>query len=350
MDVKVVKVDDQGAIDMEDLRARAAEFSGHLAAIMVTYPSTAGVFDEGIDEICDIVHQHGGLVYLDGANLNAQVGLARPGDYGADVCHVNLHKTFAIPHGGGGPGMGPICANDKLAPYMPGHPVVEVGGEKAIGPVSAAPWGSASILIISWAYMALLGRDGVRHASEVAVLNANYMASRLEEHFPLLYRGAHGRVAHEFILDLRPMRHDSGITEEDVAKRLMDYGFHAPTMSWPVPGTIMVEPTESEPKTELDRFVDALISIRAEVQQVELGLADREDNVLRNAPHTASAVIDDQWAHPYSREQAAFPAPWTRRHKYWPTVGRVDNAYGDRNLVCACPPMEMYEKQEAGAD
>jgi glycine dehydrogenase len=342
MEVKIVQVDETGAIDMTDLHAKVEEFKDRLAAIMVTYPSTTGVFDQEIREVCDHVHQAGGLVYLDGANLNAQVGLARPGDYGADVCHINLHKTFAIPHGGGGPGMGPICVNDKLAPYLPGHPVVATGGEKAIGPVSAAPWGSASILIISWAYIALLGRDGVRHSSEVAVLSANYMAHRLSEHFDVLFQGHTGRVAHEFILDLRPFKKSVGITEEDVAKRLQDYGFHGPTMSWPVVGTIMIEPTESEPMTELDRFCDALISIRAEIQQVEMGLADPEDNPLKNAPHTAVVVTADEWDHSYSRRQAAWPAPWTRDYKFWPFVGRVDNAYGDRNLVCSCPPVEEY--------
>jgi glycine dehydrogenase len=346
MKVQVVKVDDHGAIDMDDLREKVERHGDALAAIMVTYPSTAGVFEERIGEVCDRVHEAGGLVYLDGANLNAQVGLARPGDYGADVCHVNLHKTFAIPHGGGGPGMGPICATADLAPYLPGHPLAPVGGEKAMGPVASAPWGSASILIISWAYMRLLGREGVRRASEVAVLNANYMAARLGEHFPVLYRGLNGRVAHEFILDLRPLRKSSGITEEDVAKRLMDYGFHAPTMSWPVPGTIMVEPTESESRREMDRFCDALVSIRAEIQQVEMGLAHGDDNPLKNAPHTAAVVTAEEWTHPYGREQAAFPAPWTREHKFWPTVGRVDNAYGDRNLVCACPPTESYREEE----
>ncbi|HSM03423.1 MAG TPA: aminomethyl-transferring glycine dehydrogenase [Longimicrobiales bacterium] len=345
MDVKIVKVDSDGSIDLDDLRAKADEYADRLAAVMVTYPSTAGVFDDEIREVCEIIHERGGLVYLDGANLNAQVGLARPGDYGADVCHINLHKTFAIPHGGGGPGMGPICVNETLAPYLPGHPVVDIGGDKAIGPVSAAPWGSASILLISWAYIALLGRDGVRRASEVAVLNANYMAKRLEGHFDVLFRGKNGRAAHEFILDLRPFRKSAGITEEDVAKRLQDYGFHGPTMSWPVVGTIMVEPTESEPKTELDRFCDALISIRAEIQQVELGIADRDDNPLKHAPHTAAVVTADEWDHAYTRQQAAWPAPWTRDHKFWPSVGRVDNAYGDRNLVCACPPVEDYAEE-----
>jgi len=349
MEVKVVKVDENGSIDLDDLEAKAAEFEDRLAAIMITYPSTAGVFEEKVTEVCDIVHRRGGLVYLDGANLNAQVGLARPGAYGADVCHLNLHKTFAIPHGGGGPGMGPICVNEKLAPFLPGHPLATVGGEKAIGPVAAAPWGSASILLISWAYIALLGRDGVRRASEVAVLGANYMAERLKDHFDVLFRGEHGRVAHEFILDLRPLRRATGITEEDVAKRLMDYGFHAPTMSWPVPGTVMVEPTESESKGELDRFCDALISIRAEIQQVEMGVADAEDNVLKHAPHTAAVVVSDRWERGYSRERAAFPAPWTREQKFWPSVGRVDNAYGDRNLVCSCPPIEAYEEEATAA-
>ena len=346
MRVVVIKVDQNGSIDMADLEAKAAEHAEKLGAIMVTYPSTHGVFEERIKDVCALVHRHGGMVYLDGANLNAQVGLCRPGDYGADVIHINLHKTFAIPHGGGGPGMGPICVSEALAPFLPGHPVVKVGGAKAIGPVSAAPWGSASILLISWAYIALLGRTGVRRATEVALLNANYMAKRLETHYDVLFRGQRGRVAHEFILDVRPLRKATGVTEEDVAKRLMDYGFHAPTMSWPVPGTIMVEPTESESKRELDRFCDAMISIRAEIQQVELGLLDREDNPLKHAPHTAAVVIADAWSRKYTREQAAFPAPWTREHKFWPTVGRVDNAYGDRNLVCSCPPMEAYEEPE----
>ncbi len=347
MKVVVVRVDDAGTMDMDDFRAKADQHADRLAAVMITYPSTHGVFEEEIRTACEIVHDRGGLVYLDGANLNAQVGLARPGDYGADVCHVNLHKTFAIPHGGGGPGMGPICVNDKLAPFLPGHPVVGVGGEKAIGPVSAAPWGSASILVISWAYMALLGPRGMRRSSEVAILNANYMAQRLEKHYDVLFRGRRGRVAHEFILDLRPFKRDSQVTEVDVVKRLQDYGFHGPTMSWPVVGTIMVEPTESESKSELDRFCDALISIHAEIEQIELGLSDADDNVLKNAPHTTEMVTADEWSHGYSRVQAAFPAPWTREHKFWPSVGRVDNAYGDRNLVCACPPLEEYEVEPA---
>jgi glycine dehydrogenase len=344
MKVVVVKCDADGNIDVDDLRAKADRHADRLSALMVTYPSTHGVFEERIREACDIVHERGGQVYLDGANLNAQVGLARPGDYGADVCHINLHKTFAIPHGGGGPGMGPICAAEHLAPFLPGHPLVNTGGEKAIGAVSAAPWGSASILLISWAYIALLGREGTRKATEVAILNANYMANRLEKHFPVLYKGARGRVAHEFILDLRPLKRATGITDEDVAKRLMDYGFHAPTMSFPVLGTIMVEPTESESREELDRFCDALVSIRAEIQQIELGLADRKDNALKNAPHTAAVVVSSEWDHAYSREQAAFPAPWTKEAKFWPSVGRVNNAFGDRNLVCVCPPVESYSE------
>ncbi|HAC06331.1 MAG TPA: glycine dehydrogenase (aminomethyl-transferring), partial [Gemmatimonadetes bacterium] len=347
MKVVVVKSTDAGTIDLVDLEAKASEHGDDLAVIMVTYPSTHGVFEEEIRDVCRIVHEHGGLVYLDGANLNAQVGLARPGDYGADVCHINLHKTFAIPHGGGGPGMGPICVNEKLEPYLPGHPMHRVGGEKAIGPVSAAPWGSASILVISWAYIAMLGPDGVRRASELAILGANYMAKRLEDHFDILYRGDNGLVAHEFIVDLRPLKRGTGISEEDVAKRLIDYGFHAPTVSFPVIGTLMIEPTESEPKEELDRFVDALVSIHAEIQQVEMGTADATDNVLKNAPHTAAMCTADEWFHAYSRSQAAYPTDWTRAFKFWPPVRRVDNAYGDRNLVCSCPPVEAYAEGEA---
>ncbi|MDA0327658.1 MAG: aminomethyl-transferring glycine dehydrogenase [Gemmatimonadetes bacterium] len=342
MKVVVIKSTEQGTIDLPDLQAKATEHAANLAAFMVTYPSTHGVFEEGIKDACRIVHDNGGLVYLDGANLNAQVGLARPGDYGADVCHINLHKTFAIPHGGGGPGMGPICVNEKLAPYLPGHGMHRVGGEKAIGPVSGAAWGSASILVISWAYIAMLGKKGARRASEVAILNANYMAKRLEKHFGILYRGEKGLVAHEFIVDLRPLKRVTGITETDVAKRLIDYGFHAPTVSFPVAGTLMIEPTESEPREELDRLCDALISIRAEIEQVELGIADAEDNALKHAPHTAAMVTADTWDHAYSRSQAAYPAAWTRVMKFWPVVRRVDNAYGDRNLVCACPPVEAY--------
>ena len=309
MKVVVVRCDSRGNVDVDDLAAKAGRYSDRLAAIMVTYPSTHGVFEREIRRICEIIHSHGGYVYLDGANLNAQVGLCRPGDYGADVIHINLHKTFAIPHGGGGPGMGPICATAELGPYLPGHPVVATGGEAAIGPVSAAPWGSASILLISWAYIALLGRDGVTEATRLAILNANYMVARLESHFDILFRrgGGSGRVAHEFILDLRPLKKITGVTEEDVAKRLMDYGFHAPTIAFPVPGTIMIEPTESESRAELDRFCDALIAIRAEIGQIERGLQDRQDNALKNAPHTARAVTADNWGRKYPRTQAAFP-------------------------------------------
>ena len=340
MRVVVVRCDERGNVDVEDLAAKAARHANRLAAVMVTYPSTHGVFEEEIRTICDIVHMHGGYVYLDGANLNAQVGLCRPGDYGADVIHINLHKTFAIPHGGGGPGMGPICASAELAPYMPGHPLVPVGGDSAIGPVAAAPWGSASILLISWAYIALLGRDGVTEATRTAILNANYMAMRLEDHFDILYwwGSGSGRVAHEFIVDLRPLKKATGITEEDVAKRLMDYGFHAPTMAFPVPGTIMIEPTESESRAELDRFCQALISIRAEIEQVELGLQDRLDNALKNAPHTARAVTADEWDHGYTRKQAAFPVPWLAEHKFWPHVGRVNNAWGTATSSVPVPP------------
>jgi glycine dehydrogenase len=348
MKVVVVKSSEDGTIDLVDLETKATEYAPELSAIMVTYPSTHGVFEEQIKDVCRIVHDNGGLVYLDGANLNAQVGLARPGDYGADVCHINLHKTFAIPHGGGGPGMGPICVNAKLAPYLPGHPIHRVGGEKAIGPVSSAAWGSASILTISWAYISMLGSRGVRHASELAILGANYMAKRIEPHFKVLYRGEHGLVAHEFIIDLRPLKRETGITEEDVAKRLIDYGFHAPTVSFPVIGTIMIEPTESEPKQELDRLVDALISIREEIREVEMGIADPVDNPLKNAPHTALMVTADDWGHAYSRSKAAYPAAWTRDFKFWPHVRRVDNAYGDRNLICACPPIDHYEDATAG--
>ena len=348
MRVVVVQCDDMGNVDLQDLEAKADEYAADLAAIMITYPSTHGVFESEIRRICDIVHDRGGRVYLDGANLNAQVGLCRPGDYGADVCHINLHKTFAIPHGGGGPGVGPICVTAELAPFLPGHPVVETGGSQAILPVSSAPWGSGGILVISWSYIALLGKVGVRHATETAILNANYMANRLQDHFEVLYRGENGRVAHEFILDLRPLKKTTGISDEDVAKRLMDYGFHAPTMSFPVAGTIMVEPTESESKVELDRLCDALVSIRAEIQEVESGEADPEDNVLKNAPHTAAMLTASEWEHAYSREKAAYPAPWTRDYKFWPPVRRVNNVHGDRNLVCACPPIEAYAEVSAG--
>jgi glycine dehydrogenase len=349
MKVVVVACDEHGNIDIADLRAKAEANAQNLAALMVTYPSTHGVFEEGIKEICASVHQHGGQVYMDGANMNAQVGLCRPGDIGADVCHLNLHKTFCIPHGGGGPGMGPIGVAAHLAPFLPGHPLTVVGGAKGIGPISAAPWGSASILTIPWVYIQLMGAVGLRRATEVAILNANYMAKRLGAHYPLLYSGKNGRVAHEFIIDLRPFEHSAGVLAEDVAKRLMDYGFHAPTMSFPVVGTLMIEPTESESKPELDRLCDALIAIRAEIERVESGSWPRENNPLKNAPHPCDVVVSDSWSRPYSREIAAFPAPWTRERKFWPYVGRVDNGYGDKNLVCTCPPVESYAEGAAGA-
>ncbi len=343
MKVVIVACDDMGNVDLADLRAKAEQHSESLAALMVTYPSTHGVFEEDIQEICEVVHQHGGQVYLDGANLNAQVGLCRPGDYGADVCHLNLHKTFCIPHGGGGPGMGPIGVAAHLAPHLPDHPVVPVGGESSMGPVAAAPWGSASILPISWVYIALMGGEGLTRASQVAILNANYMARQLEKAYEILYRGARGRVAHEFILDLRPFKKTAGVEAEDVAKRLMDFGFHAPTMSWPVAGTLMVEPTESESKAELDRFCHAMLLIREEIYAIETGTMDRVDNPLKNAPHTVGEVTAPEWSHPYSRQQAAFPGPWVKENKFWPHVGRIDNAFGDRHLVCTCPPIEEYE-------
>jgi glycine dehydrogenase len=340
MAVVPVACDAHGNVDLTDLEAKAADHRDRLAAMMITYPSTHGVFEEGVRRMCQIVHTHGGQVYMDGANLNAQVGLCRPADIGADVCHLNLHKTFCIPHGGGGPGVGPIGVARHLVAYLPGHPVVRLGGPQSIGPVSAAPYGSADILVISWAYIALMGGDGLTKATKVAILNANYMAKRLEKHYVVLYAGRQGAVAHEFILDLRPLKEQSGIDAMDVAKRLMDYGFHAPTVSFPVPGTLMVEPTESESKIELDRFCDALIAIRGEIQDVIDGRQPRSGNLLKQAPHTAQAVTSSEWARPYARELAAFPAPWVRDHKFWPSVGRIDEAYGDRNLFCTCPPMD----------
>ena len=337
-----VACDDDGNIDVEDLKARCVEHQDKLGALMITYPSTHGVFEETVREVCSTVHEHGGLVYMDGANMNAQVGLCRPGDMGADVCHLNLHKTFCIPHGGGGPGMGPIGVNEKLAPFLPGHPLVDVGGSQAIGAISAAPWGSPAILPISYVYIALMGSAGLKKATQVAILNANYMAERLSGHYDILYTGRNGRSAHEFVLDARPFKASAGVTVDDIAKRLMDYGFHAPTMSWPVPGTLMVEPTESESKAELDRFCDAMIRIRDEIRAIEEGRSDAEDNPLKGAPHTAQHICSDDWSHPYSRDEAAYPAPWLRDSKFWPSVGRVDNAYGDRNLVCTCPSVEEF--------
>jgi glycine dehydrogenase len=338
--VVAVACDSQGNIDLADLRAKAEQHAGQLACLMVTYPSTHGVFEESIKEVCEIIHKFGGQVYMDGANLNAQVGLCSPGDIGADVCHINLHKTFCIPHGGGGPGMGPICVAKHLAPFLPKHPVVKISEEQKLGPVSAAPYGSASILPISWMYIKMMGGDGLRKATQVAILNANYIARRLESYFPVLYKGKNGMVAHECILDLRQFK---SVTVEDVAKRLMDYGFHAPTISFPVAGTMMIEPTESESKEELDRFCDALTSIHMEIKAVESGRVDKVNNVIKNAPHTAEAVISDKWDRPYPREQAAFPASWLRQNKFWPPVGRIDNVYGDRNLVCSCIGMDAYK-------
>ncbi|MDW8330649.1 MAG: aminomethyl-transferring glycine dehydrogenase [Cyclobacteriaceae bacterium] len=345
MKVVIVKSDENGKIDVADLRTKADEHKNDLACLMVTYPSTHGVFEEAITEICDIIHQAGGLVYMDGANMNAQVGLTSPANIGADVCHLNLHKTFCIPHGGGGPGMGPICVNDKLKPFLPGHPVVKTGGDKAITAVSAAPFGSASILTISYAYIAMMGAEGLTNATRVAILNANYIKARLEGHYKILYAGTNGRCAHEMIVDCRDFK-KAGIEVEDIAKRLMDYGFHAPTVSFPVAGTLMIEPTESETKEELDRFCDALIEIRNEIREVEEGKADKENNVLKNAPHTAEVVTADSWNRPYSRQKAAYPLPYLRESKFWPVVSRIDNAYGDRNLVCSCLPVEAYQGKE----
>jgi glycine dehydrogenase len=345
MDVVVVKSDEEGKIDVADLKAKAGQYKDKLSCLMVTYPSTHGVFEESITEICEVIHKNGGLVYMDGANMNAQVGLTSPANIGADVCHLNLHKTFCIPHGGGGPGMGPICVNDKLKEFLPGHAVVSTGGKQAISAVSAAPWGSASILTISYAYIAMMGGEGLTNATKYAILNANYIKARLEEHYKILYTGTNGRCAHEMIVDCRDFK-KAGIEVEDIAKRLMDYGFHAPTVSFPVAGTLMIEPTESEPKEELDRFVNALVEIRNEIREVEEGRADRQENVLKNAPHTAAVITADEWTKPYSRQKAAYPLPFVKEAKFWPAVSRVDNAYGDRNLVCSCLPMEIYSKAE----
>src|SRR4051812_3694225 len=340
--VVVVACDDGGNVDLADLAAKAAQHKDALAALMVTYPSTHGVFEAEIRRICEVIHQHGGQVYMDGANLNAQVGLCRPGDIGADVCHINLHKTFCIPHGGGGPGMGPISVAAHLAPFLPRHPVVATGGDRAIGAVSAAPRGSASILLISWTYIRLMGSDGLKRATEVAILNANYIAKRLDPHYPVVYKGGGGRVAHECIVDARQLKKLAGIEVDDVAKRLMDYGFHAPTMSFPIPGTLMIEPTESESKAELDRFCDAMIAIREEIAEIEAGKMSREDNPLKNAPHTAGALLAAEWPHPYARERAAFPLPYVRAAKFWPSVGRINNVLGDRKLFCTCPDITEY--------
>jgi glycine dehydrogenase len=337
MKVIIVKSNEDGTIDIADLRAKAEQNKDNLGALMVTYPSTYGVFEEGIKEICSIVHEFGGLVYMDGANMNAQVGLTSPATIGADVCHLNLHKTFAIPHGGGGPGVGPICVREHLAPYLPGH-----SDWKKSGAVSAAPFGSASILLISYAYIKMLGFDGAKMATEYAILNANYMKARLEKYYPILFSGKNGTCAHEFIVDLRPFKTSCGIEAEDVAKRLIDYGFHAPTMSFPVAGTIMIEPTESENKAELDRFCDALIAIHGEIKMIEQGNIDKADNTLKNAPHTQAVICANEWNHSYTRQEAAFPLPYVASNKFWASVARVNNTYGDRNLVCACEPTESY--------
>jgi glycine dehydrogenase len=334
MKVVVVKSDEDGHIDTADLKAKAEQYHTHLAGLMVTYPSTHGVFEESIKEICGCIHDNGGLVYMDGANMNAQVGLTSPGLIGADVCHLNLHKTFAIPHGGGGPGMGPICVTEKLKPYLPRA-------------VSSAPYGSASILLISYAYIKMLGAEGLVQATRYAILNANYMKARLEKQYKILYSGENGTCAHEFIVDLRPFKASAGIEAEDVAKRLMDYGFHAPTLSFPVPGTIMIEPTESEDKAELDRFCDAMIGIFGEIRAIEEGKADKTDNALKNAPHTQHVICADDWNHAYSRTQAAFPLPYTKENKFWPSIARVNNTYGDRNLVCTCEPVASYAEEIA---
>ncbi len=346
MKVVVSKCDEKGNIDLDDLKEKAAQYSDSLACLMVTYPSTHGVFEESIIEICELIHQHGGRVYMDGANMNAQVGLTSPASIGADVCHLNLHKTFCIPHGGGGPGMGPIGVVKDLAPFLPGNAVVETGGENSIHAISAAPWGSASILPISYAYIAMMGGDGLTNATKYAIFNANYMKSRLEKHFEILYTGANGHCAHEMIVDCRPFKLSAGVEVEDIAKRLMDYGFHAPTVSFPVAGTLMIEPTESESKQELDRFCDALISIRAEISEIEEGNAPKENNVLKNAPHTMRVVMAENWNKTYSREQAAFPFDSLRFNKFWPSVSRIDSAYGDRNLICACSPIEEYAEEQ----
>jgi len=348
MKVVVVACDDHGNIDVDDLRAKAEQHSENLASLMITYPSTHGVFEASVKEITGIIHEHGGQVYMDGANMNAQVGLTSPGIIGADVCHLNLHKTFAIPHGGGGPGMGPICCKAHLAPFLPQHPIISMGGDRGISSISAAPWGSALILLISYAYIKMLGTEGLTDSTKYAILNANYIKERLAGSFDVLYTGENGRCAHEMILDCRPFKRDAGIEVTDIAKRLMDYGFHAPTVSFPVAGTVMVEPTESEGLEELDRFCDAMLSIRHEIGEIETTDADAANNVLKNAPHTQYMICGDAWDFPYTRSKAGFPLPFVSDNKFWPTVRRVDDAYGDRNLVCTCEPIESYmEEAEA---
>jgi glycine dehydrogenase len=342
MKVVVVKCDEKGNIDVNDLKAQTEKYSHQLAALMITYPSTHGVFESSVKTITDIVHAHGGQVYMDGANMNAQVSLTNPAAIGADVCHLNLHKTFAIPHGGGGPGMGPICVAKHLSPFLPGHPIVKTGGKQAISSISAAPYGSGLILIISYAYIKMLGAQGLTDATKYAILNANYIKTRLEKYYPVLYTGENGTVAHELILDCRAFKRDANVEVVDIAKRLMDYGFHAPTVSFPVAGTLMIEPTESESKAEIDRFCEAMISIRHEIEEIINGDADKSENVLKNAPHTLELLTSDEWKLPYSRQKAAYPAPFVFDNKFWPSVRRVDDAYGDRNLVCTCEPITSY--------
>jgi glycine dehydrogenase len=343
MKVVVVNCDDNGNIDSLDLEKKAEMYKDNLSALMVTYPSTHGVFEENIKEICEVVHKYGGQVYMDGANMNAQVGYTSPAMIGADVCHLNLHKTFCIPHGGGGPGVGPIAVAKHLVPFLPGHSIVKIGTKDSIGAVSSAPWGSAGVLSISYSYIKMMGTEGLKKATETAILNANYIKSKLEKYYKVLFSGSNNTVAHELIFDLNNFKHDLNIEAEDLSKRLMDYGFHAPTVSFPVHGTFMVEPTESESKAELDRFCDAMIAIREEIREVETGTADPQDNVLKNAPHTALAVSDDDWNHKYSREKAAYPIHSLKLNKFWPSVGRINNAYGDRNLVCSCAPIAEYK-------
>ncbi|MFN8238162.1 MAG: aminomethyl-transferring glycine dehydrogenase [Chitinophagales bacterium] len=344
MEIVLVKTTPEGNIDVADLKAKAAQHADNLSCLMVTYPSTHGVFEETIVEICETIHQYGGKVYMDGANMNAQVGLTSPASIGADVNHINLHKTFAIPHGGGGPGMGPICCTAELAPFLPTNPIVKTGGEHAIPSISAAPFGSAAILLISYAYNKMLGSEGITNATKYAILNANYLKAKLEKHYPILYSGKNGRVAHEFIMDIRPFKKDTGIDAVEIAKRLMDYGYHAPTVAFPVPGTLMIEPTESESKEELDKFCAALVAIRQELDDITNGTTTQQDNPIINAPHTANEVIAANWEHTYSREKAAFPLDYVKQAKFWPGVAKIDNTYGDRNLVCTCLPVEAYAK------
>ncbi|MAV62024.1 MAG: glycine dehydrogenase (aminomethyl-transferring), partial [Candidatus Pelagibacter sp.] len=348
MKVVVINCDKEGNVDFEDLKKKTELHSENLGALMVTYPSTHGVFEEKISEICELIHKHGGQVYMDGANLNALVGIAKPGNFGPDVCHINLHKTFCIPHGGGGPGMGPIACKKHLEIYLPTHPVVkDCGPATGIGAVSAAPWGSSSILSISWMYIKMMGSEGLRLATQIAILNANYVAYKLKDHFPILYKGSKGNVAHECIIDIRTIKNETGITEEDIAKRLIDFGFHAPTMSWPVPGTMMIEPTESESLSELDRFCDTLIKIKSEIDKIKSGKYDKDDNPIKNAPHTDLELASNEWHHKYSREEAAYPSEFLRSNKFWPPVARINNVYGDKNLFCTCPSMDEFKEDAA---